>query len=209
MKNHVIETRRLLKMDPDTKEFPFPAVLFEKAFTTPRYKDTLINVKLSLPRTVGIIEMEKMLKPEIESKIGVLVHLNMASNIQSLNQARLAVNRFKIMDKLKRKKLRKQKDSLVEKFSLKKMMKMLNKGKKLPDAEEMWQVSLNSKHLKTIENVGSRTASFSHKSGNRSLSNYTGYFSMSSRQLRLFYHRLYDLFIKESIKFIKEKRASS
>lgn len=201
--------RRILKMDPDREKFPFPAVLFERAFSTPRYKDTLISVKLSLPRTVSIIEAEKMLKPEIESKMGVLVHLNMASNMKSLNQARLAVNRFKVLDNLKRKKLRKKTDSLVEKFSLDKMIKTLNKGKELPGGEEVWQVSLNSKHLKTINNAGSRTSSFSHKSGNRCLTNYTGYFSMSSRQLRKFYHRIYDLFIKESIKFIKEKRDSN
>lgn len=86
------------------------------------------------------------------------------------------------------------------------MLGMLKKDKELPKSEEVWQVSLNTKYLNTISDAGSHMASFNHKSGNRSLNNYQGYFSMSSRHLGMFYYRLYDIFIKESIEFLNKEK---
>lgn len=207
MKVKIEVIRKLLQDNPAATEFPFPAFIFENTFTTPRFKDTLIQAKLPLRRTVNFIEDESLMIPEIDSKIGTLVNLQNQNKYDSLNQARLAVNRFRVLDKLKKKKLRTANAGLVEKFSLNRMMKLLHKKKQLPTSDKVWQVSLNTKYLNTIQDAGSHMASFSHKSGNRSLTNYKGYFSMSSRHLSMFYLRLYDIFIKESVKFLNKKRS--
>lgn len=205
MKNKIEENRILLQNNPESKVFPFPASIFDNILTTPRYKDTLIQAKISIDRTINFIDTAGMLIPEIDSKVGTIVNLHIESDTKNLNKARLAVNRFKILDKMKKKKLRTGDLSLRDRFSMNRMLKTLKRNEELPTSEEVWEVSLNSKYLNTITDAGSHMASFNHKSGNRCLTNYQGYFSMSSRELSNFYRKLYELFIKESVIFMKLK----
>lgn len=95
--------RKIIQENPAMAEFPFDACILEMKFNTPRHKNTLIQAKIGLDRTINFIEVEKILTPEIDSKIGTLVNLQNQNINDSLNQARLAVNRFRVLDNMKKK----------------------------------------------------------------------------------------------------------